>query len=92
MEFVDLLMTFAHLIMEENSKVTFLDLDISISNGKISTKLYDKRDHIFFIVLMPDLHGNISSYVFLCNFDVRGPSCCNIIFFCYILMAKSVHQ
>ena len=49
MEFVDLLMTFVHLIMEENSKVTFLDLDISISNGKISTKLYDKRDHIFLL-------------------------------------------
>ena len=37
----------------ENSgcHATFLDLDIIISNGKISTKLYDKRDSYSFFLL-----------------------------------------
>ena len=28
----------------------FLDLDITLSNGKISTKLYDKRDNFYFLL------------------------------------------
>ena len=28
----------------------FLDLDITLSNGKISTKLYDKRDNFSFLL------------------------------------------
>ena len=45
---------------------TFLDLNIPISNGKISNKLYDdKRDDLpFCIVRMPKFHSNIQSFVF----------------------------
>ena len=44
---------------------TFLDLEINISDGIFKYKLFDKRnDFPFFIVRMPDLSGNIPSYVF----------------------------
>ena len=44
---------------------TFLDLEITISDGIFSYKLFDKRnDFPFFIVRMPDLSGNIPSHVF----------------------------
>lgn len=42
----------------------FLDLDITIGNGKISTKLHDKRDDFFFVVCMPNFHGNIPISIF----------------------------
>ena len=41
----------------------FLDLNIAISNGKISTTLYDKHEDFFF-VCMPNFHSNIPSSVF----------------------------
>ena len=38
----------------------FLDLDISINNGKVSTKIYDKRDDFDFnIVNYPHLDGDV---------------------------------
>ena len=38
---------------------TFLDLDLSISNGIVSTKIYDKRDDFNFeIVNFPFLDGD----------------------------------
>ena len=44
---------------------TFLDLEITISDGIFSYKLFDKRDNFpFFIVRMPDLSGNIPAHVF----------------------------
>ena len=44
---------------------TFLDLDISVVNNTFVYKLFDKRDNFpFTIVRMPDLGGNIPSYVF----------------------------
>ena len=49
----------------EGSHATFLDLDITILDGCFIYKLFDKRDNFpFFIVRMPDLSGNIPSYVF----------------------------
>lgn len=49
----------------QGSHATFLDLDITISNGTYIYKLFDKRDDFpFFIVRMPDLSGNIPSHVF----------------------------
>ena len=49
----------------QGTHATFLDLDISISNGIFVYKLFDKRDGFpFFIVRMPDLSGNIPSHVF----------------------------
>ena len=47
------------------SHVTFSDMDIIISNGKISTKLYDKCDDFsFFIVIMSNFHTNFLSSIF----------------------------
>ena len=44
---------------------TFLDLEISVVNNIFVYKLFDKRDDFpFSIVRMPDLSGNIPSYVF----------------------------
>ena len=37
-------------VEHSGSHATFLDLDIIISNDKMSTKLYDKRDDLFFMV------------------------------------------
>ena len=39
-------------------QAAFLDLNIAISNGKISTTLYDKHEDFFF-VCMPNFHSNI---------------------------------
>jgi len=44
---------------------TFLDLDITISDGVFVYKLYDKRDKFpFFAVHMRDTSSNITSYIF----------------------------
>ena len=44
---------------------TFLDLNITIRNVKISNKFYNKRDDFFFfIVRMPSFHSNIPPTVF----------------------------
>ena len=49
----------------EGTHATFLDLDITIQDGYFIYKLFDKRDNFpFFIVRMPDLSGNIPSFVF----------------------------
>ena len=41
------------LKLEHNgSHATFLDLDLSIDNGKITSKLYDKRDDFSFFMMM----------------------------------------
>ena len=43
-----------------DSYAAFLDLDLSISNGVISTKIYDKRDDFDFnIVNFPHLDGDV---------------------------------
>ena len=43
-----------------DDSAAFLDLDISINNGKISTKIYDKRDDFDFnIVNYPHLDGDV---------------------------------
>ena len=50
------------LKLEHNgSHATFLDLDLYIENGKISSKLYDKDDKD---VRMPNIHSNIPSSIF----------------------------
>ena len=49
----------------EGSHATFLDLDITIVDGKFVFKLFDKRSAFpFFIVRMPDYSGNIPAHVF----------------------------
>ena len=45
-----------------DTEVSFLDLQLSISNDIISTKIYDKRDNNFFdfeIVIFPFSDGNV---------------------------------
>ena len=40
--------------------VDYLDLNLTIKNKKITTKIYDKRDNfVFAIINFPDLYGNI---------------------------------
>ena len=42
------------------TKAPFLDLNLSISNGTVSTKIYDKRDDFDFdIVNFPFLDGDV---------------------------------
>ena len=49
---------------------TFLDFNITQSNGKISANLYDKReDFSFFVVCMTNFH--------------RNPSYCKITLLCH---------
>ena len=49
----------------QGSHATFLDLDIQIVDGIFVYKLFDKRDDFpFSIVRMPDLSGNLPSFVF----------------------------
>ena len=49
----------------QGTHATFLDLDINITDGIFTYKLFDKRDGFpFFIVRMPNLTGNIPSHVF----------------------------
>ena len=65
-----------------DTEALFLDLNLSISNGTISTKIYDKRDDFDFdIVIFPFLDGDVppcSSYgVFLSQLIrfARASSC-----------------
>ena len=49
----------------QGTHATFLDLDISVVENNFVYKLFDKRDDFpFTIVRMPDLSGNIPSYIF----------------------------
>ena len=49
----------------KGNHVTFLELDITIEDGRFIYKLFDKRDKFPFpIVRMPDLGRNIPSHVF----------------------------
>ena len=67
-------------VEHSGSQTTVLDLNITISNRKISTKLYYKRDDfLFFIVRLPNFHSNILSSFFYGI--VRDPSYWEIFFF-----------
>ena len=47
-----------------DTKAAFLDLNLSISNDIVSTKIYDKRyDFDFEIVNFPFRDGNVSFYI-----------------------------
>jgi len=58
----------------------YLDLDLDIRNGKIHSKLFDKRDAFRFpIVNFPDLSGNIpakQSYGVFVSQLIRYARCC----------------
>ena len=60
---------------------SFLDLNISIINGKVSTSIYDKRDDFNFqIVNYPNLSGNIPSspsYGVYISQLIRFTRCCS---------------
>jgi hypothetical protein len=61
-------------------KSDYLDLSLEIKNGKIHTKLFDKRDAFdFTIVNFPDLSGNIprkQSYGVFTSQLIRYARCC----------------
>ena len=43
------------------TEASFLDLHLSISDGFVKTKIYNKRDDFDFnIVIFPFLHGDVS--------------------------------
>ena len=47
-------------VNSSDTEALFLDLNLSISNGTISTKIYDKRDNFDFdIVIFPFLDGDV---------------------------------
>ena len=49
-----------------DTEVPFLDLNLSITNGIVSSKIYDKRDEFNFeIVNFPFLDGDVPSLSFL---------------------------
>ena len=49
----------------QGTRATFLDIDITNSDGIFVYKLFDKRDEFpFFIVRMPHISSNIPSYIF----------------------------
>ena len=66
-----------------NEHCPFLDLDIYIFNGKLNTKIYNKRDDFSFpIVDYPFLDGDVlltQSYVYISQL-VRFARVCNKIF------------
>ena len=62
-----------------------MDLDLSISNGFVSSKLYDKRDDFNFdIVIFPFLDGDVPcrpsnvSILFLVLFVLLSGNSCSI--------------
>ena len=42
-----------------DAEASFLDLHVSISNGFVKTKIYDKRDFDFYVVNFPFLDGDV---------------------------------
>ena len=64
-----------------DTEVHFLDLDLSITNGIVSTKIYDKRDDFNFeIVNFPFLDGDVSrspSYGIYISQPIRFASVCS---------------
>ena len=56
-------------VEHHGNHATFLDLDITLIDGKCVYKLFDKRDAFpFFIVRMPHLSSNIPSFIFYGSF------------------------
>ena len=68
------------------SQSTFLDINIIIGKGKISTKFYDERDD--FSLMFACKNFIASFYLFFWSCDVWAPLHCKIIFFCYKLLWK----
>lgn len=85
---------------ENPSALSYLDIFITIDNGKYSTKLYDKRDSFNFdIVNFPDMGSNIPSKpaygVYISQLVRIGRICSFYSQFCerhYILTSRLVHQ
>ena len=58
-----------------DTEAPFLDLNLCISNGTVSTKIYDKRDDFDFdIVIFPFLDGDVprrTSYIHISTYLIR---------------------
>ena len=85
-----------HLKCEhQGNHATFLDLEISIVNNEFIYKLFDKRDDFpFTIVRMPDLSGNIPSYVFYGSImsEFLRVARCTLLLSDFIPRASSLHK
>ena len=85
-----------HLKCEhQGNHATFLDLEISIVNNEFIYKLFDKRDDFpFTIVRMPDLSGNIPSYVFYGSVmsEFLRVARCTLLLSDFIPRASSLHK
>ena len=68
---------------QSNLSAPFLDLDLSIQNGQISTKIYDKRDDFNFdIVNYPHLDGDVprsTSYGVYISQLIRFATACSCV-------------
>ena len=64
-----------------DTEASFLDLLLSISNGFVSSKIYDKRDDFdFYIVIFPFLDGDVprsSSYGVYISQRIRFARVCS---------------
>ena len=50
-------------VNSSDTKAPFLGLNLSITNGTVSSKIYDKRDDFYFeIVNFPFLDGDVPRY------------------------------
>ena len=84
----------------DRDRATFLDMDISVVDGKFCTKLYDKRrDFDFKVLSLPNLRSNVPqnrsysvfySQIFrLCNVNTDLDSFCSDV---KLLKSKLVRQ
>ena len=71
-----------------DTEAPFLDLHLSVSNGFVSSKIYDKRhDFNFDIVSFPSLDAHVprstsygvSSQLILLSFHLEKPACLNLL-------------
>ena len=81
-------------------EATFLDLHLTINNGQITTKLYDKRNsYNFYIVRFPYKSSNLPSKMFFATIGAEILRICrantdflNFVSSCKILLQRMLKQ
>ena len=65
-----------------DTEAPFLDLHLSISNGFVSSKIYDKRDDFYFhIINFPFLDGDVPRSI---SYEVSFPDHCLSFYFTFL--------